>query len=82
MNIDQDLLHAQYSWLLTLPDCDAREGLLNLIENLRERDLTNPEDIRFFCYRYPNFPLLTLTDMTGLTVSELKEILLNQEVRA
>lgn len=43
MNIDQDLLHAQYSWLLTLPDCDAREGLLNLIENLRERDLTNPE---------------------------------------
>ena len=46
----------------------------------REPDLATPEDIREFYDRFPNIGLLTLSGMTGLTVPELKEILLNQEV--
>tara|TARA_B100001094_G_C18013533_1_gene711335 strand:- start:698 stop:844 length:147 start_codon:yes stop_codon:yes gene_type:complete len=38
MNIDLNInlkdLRKQYDWLCTMPQCEQREGLLNLIETL------------------------------------------------
>lgn len=34
MNIDYRYLRLQYNWLLKMPDCGEKEGLLNLVEIL------------------------------------------------
>jgi hypothetical protein len=40
--VDLDLLQDQVNWLSTMPACDEREGLLNLLGGIT--DLTDPED--------------------------------------
>ena len=38
MNIDYEYLRLQYDWLLKMPDCDEKEGLLNLVETLISKE--------------------------------------------
>jgi hypothetical protein len=40
--VDLDLLRDQVHWLSTMPVCDEREGLLNLLGGIT--DLADPED--------------------------------------
>ena len=42
MDINLKYLRQQYDWLCTMPHCEQREGLLNLIETL----LVNEELIK------------------------------------
>jgi len=42
ITVDLDLLKDQINWLCTLPVCDEREGLLNLLGGIA--DLADPED--------------------------------------
>lgn len=39
MNINYKYLRTQYNWLLKMPDCDEKEGLLNLIEVLMSKEV-------------------------------------------
>ena len=39
MNINYTYLRTQYNWLLKMPDCDEKEGLLNLIEVLMSKEV-------------------------------------------
>ena len=40
MNIDYKYLRSQYNWLLEMPDCEEKEGLLNLVEILMSKEVT------------------------------------------
>jgi hypothetical protein len=42
ITVDLDLLKGQVNWLSTMPACDEREGLLNLLDGIA--DLADPED--------------------------------------
>jgi hypothetical protein len=42
ITVDLDLLKEQVDWLSTMPACDEREGLLNLLGGIA--DLADPED--------------------------------------
>jgi hypothetical protein len=42
ITVDLDLLKDQINWLSTMPLCDEREGLLNLLGGIA--DLADPED--------------------------------------
>jgi len=42
ITFDLDLLTDQINWLSTMPVCDEREGLLNLLGGIA--DLADPED--------------------------------------
>jgi hypothetical protein len=42
ITVDLDLLKEQVDWLSTMPECDEREGLLNLLGGIA--DLADPED--------------------------------------
>ena len=42
ITVDLDLLKEQVDWISTMPACDEREGLLNLLGGIA--DLADPED--------------------------------------
>ncbi len=53
--VDLDLLEGQIAWLATMPACDEREGLLNLLGEIM--DLADPPDAEEAWAQFGDIPI-------------------------